>query len=325
MNLYLKGIVLGLSLIFVTACDNDFDLIEGDVNVPIVYGLLSAQDTAHYIRVEKAFVDENISGTALAQDPNNLYYDDVEVQLTHVSSGQVFTLEKVDGNLEGYPRDSGAFAQAPNTLYKIRNSEINLIEEEEYQLTINIPGEEAITATTTIIEPTFPSSPGSEAAEIAFFEDKSISFTWTPGNLAFLTSCKLNLSLIEQVGTETEIKELEWNIFNNEDNRTFRLESNAFFTFLSNNLEVDPQVKRIFLNVDIYYYGGGIEIQDYLTVSNANLGITSSGDVPVYSNLSRGRGIFSSRSTTIIENIQLTRDTEELLKTSPLTADLNFQ
>jgi hypothetical protein len=325
MNWLKRGVFFCFCLVVISSCDNDFDLIEGNVDVPVIYGLLSAQDTAHYIRVEKAFVDENISGTALAQDPANLYYEDVEVQLTHIPSGQVFSLEKVDGNLEGYVREPGAFAQAPNTLYKIRNSEINFVEEEEYQLSVNIPGEETITSSTFIIEPTFPSSPGAEAAEIAFFEDKSISFTWTPGNLSFLTSCKMNISYIEQVGSETEIKELEWNLFNNVDTRTYRIDKNAFFTFLGNNIEADPQINRIFLNIDIYYYGGGEEIKDYLTVSNANLGITSSGDVPVYSNLSRGRGIFSSRSATVIENVQLTRDTEELLKTNPLTADLNFQ
>jgi len=60
-------------------CANDFELTTGATNKPVVYGFLSPTDTATYIRVEKAFVDENTSALELAQRPEELYYDDIEV------------------------------------------------------------------------------------------------------------------------------------------------------------------------------------------------------------------------------------------------------
>ena len=122
---------------FISSCDNDLDLTSAWQDIPVVYGLLSVQDTAHYIRVEKAFLDPTTSALTLAQRPDSLYYDDAEVSLSHVSSGTSFTLQRVDGNLEGYPRTSGVFAEVPNILYKITNADLQMVPGDEYQLSVN--------------------------------------------------------------------------------------------------------------------------------------------------------------------------------------------
>ena len=98
-------------------CSNDFELTTGDTNKPVVYGFLSPKDTATYIRVEKAFVSENTNALHLAQRPEELYYEDIDVTLS--SSGNTFTLTRVDGAAEGYPREEGVFLNAPNYLYKL--------------------------------------------------------------------------------------------------------------------------------------------------------------------------------------------------------------
>lgn len=59
----------------------------------------------------------------IAQIPDSLYYDNATVQIKNIDTGEVFDLEKVDGNLEGYQRDAGVFADAPNYLYKIKAEE----------------------------------------------------------------------------------------------------------------------------------------------------------------------------------------------------------
>lgn len=114
------GVIFLLCITTFLSCSNDFELTEGAVDTPIVYGMISVGDTATYIRVERAFVDENTSALVLSKDPAQLYYNDITVKIRHIKTSKDYTLKRVDGNLEGYQRDAGAFADAPNYLYKIK-------------------------------------------------------------------------------------------------------------------------------------------------------------------------------------------------------------
>ena len=123
--------------LLIVSCDNELDIIEARKDIPVVYGFISLSDTAQYIRLEKAFVDETTSALVIAQDPDSLYYDDATVELVRTSNGASFALEMVDGKLEGYSREEGAFAQSPNYLYKIRTADIALEGDQEYTLRIS--------------------------------------------------------------------------------------------------------------------------------------------------------------------------------------------
>ncbi len=330
MGIINKILSLLLIVILGVSCSNDFDIIEGKVDVPVVYAILSAQDTAHYVRLEKAFVDPDIPASELAQDPNQLYYDEATVMLLkEVANGNevkydTFTLRKVDGNKEGYVRDSGAFAQAPNYLYKIHNDEIQLEEEKEYVLLINVPGQEEIRATTTIVERNFFSSPNI-SSQLAIPANRNIKFSWKNGNFSVLTSGYMDIKYQEVANGEIEEKVIRWNLFENIEQSIFDFKSNEFYNFLGSNIDVDPDVTRYMIGVDYVLISGGIEIKDYLRVAQANLGITSSGDIPNYSNLSRGRGIFTSRGTSKAENLIFNGSTITDIVTNDLTKDLNFK
>src|SRR5688572_27152203 len=124
--------LLTLSVILYS-CDNELVVTDEWKDIPVVWGLLNASDTAHYIRVEKAFLDPTTSAFDIAQIPDSLYYDNASVSLRRISSGQVFPLQRVNGDLEGYPREEGIFAETPNYLYKIKANSINLMPGELYE------------------------------------------------------------------------------------------------------------------------------------------------------------------------------------------------
>ncbi len=52
-----------------TACDNELVVTDQWKDIPVVWGFLSKSDTAHYIRVEKAFLDPKISANVIARHP----------------------------------------------------------------------------------------------------------------------------------------------------------------------------------------------------------------------------------------------------------------
>ena len=76
--------------------------------------------------------------------------------------------------------------------------------------------------------------------------------------------------------------------------------------------------------MDMIVVSGGTEILDFVNVSSANLGITSTQDVPSYTNIPEGRGIFSSRYTTELNTITLSNQTIDSLVNGSLTSQLNF-
>ena len=164
MNKIIKGfLAIIVSVVIFTACDNDFDLVTDKVEIPVVYAIINAADTAQYFRVERAFIDENISALEIAQIPDSLYYADAIVTLTRVTTGEAWIMDEVDGNLEGYPRQDGIFATAPNTLYKLRTADITLEPEEQYMLTIDIgDNRPQIVANTVLIKPPFLATPADE-------------------------------------------------------------------------------------------------------------------------------------------------------------------
>ncbi|HEX5626239.1 MAG TPA: hypothetical protein VFX48_09500, partial [Saprospiraceae bacterium] len=125
------------SLLILSSCSEDFQLTEPYKDIPVVYGIIKRTDTAQYIRVQKAFVDENLAASQIAKNPDSLYYTNPEVKLINATTKKEYTLFRVDGNLEGYPREAGPFATAPNYLYKILTKDLSISGGDQLVLSID--------------------------------------------------------------------------------------------------------------------------------------------------------------------------------------------
>ncbi len=316
------------------ACANDLDLIEEGNDIPIVYGLLSAQDTAQYLRVEKAFADESISAVDLAMDPSNLYYENARVALIHEATGQEYIFEEVDGNAEGYQREEGIFANAPNTLYKKLSSEINLIEGDSYRLEVlkddsDIP----VTAQTLLVANSCIKKPG-EMGLIDLRPNSTYTLQWRGNETLALFDIYFEINVLEKdnsvAGSAFQPRTYEWKVLEgfavepDVGNIEHQLDGINFYSFMSGALEKDPKWERVFRDINVIILGGGVELQDYRSVGLANLGITSSQDIPVFTNLSEGRGIFSSITRSEVLNVPLNGLSLDSLTTNALTRDLGF-
>jgi hypothetical protein len=66
---------LGLaSVIGVTSCSEDFKIAAPYKNIMVATGLLNMGDTAHYIRIQKAFMDENKSAIDMAKVSDSSFF-----------------------------------------------------------------------------------------------------------------------------------------------------------------------------------------------------------------------------------------------------------
>jgi len=325
-------LALGLG-IGITSCSNDFEITEGVADIPVVYGLLSSSDTALYIRVEKAFVDENTSAITLAKDPENLYYKDIQVE---ISNGQkTFTLQRVDGNLEGYPRKAGAFASSPNYLYKIKQGAGFIIEgQKTYSLTIKkTDGSIIASAQAVALRPlanldiTNPNA--SALLSFGYNTDFTVGFRSSP--LAYTHDISLVFEYTEEKNGTFSDKTIEWPLVSNYEENVndlvinYRIKGRAFYEFLKSNLTADPAVNRFMRRGSIKISSGGEDIAKYTSILKANTGITSSGEIPSYTNITNGVGLFSSKTTFVRQNIGFANQTLDSLKNGTITKSLNFR
>lgn len=321
----MRYLVLLLATVFIVGCDNELNLVADHKEIPIVYGLIDQLDTAQYIRVERAFVDLNISANTIAQNPDSLYYEGITVKLVKQSTGEEYTLERVDGNLEGYPRDEGVFATSPNYLYKILTEEIEFEEEEIIELKIEgVFEDRVVTAEADVLPPPFFFAPA-DAGEINFDINKAVNIGWNPKGDPTIYSAAYTFNVLEtKEGALTE-KKLKWIVETNTDKTNISILGADFFSFLQGALEDDPQITRVMGLAEFELIAGNTTVADYIRVGQANLGITSSGEIPKFTNLSDGQGVFGSKITQTRRNLFFGPETLDSLRLSPLNENLNFQ
>ncbi len=328
--------LLSLGLLF-TSCDNELVVVNDWKDIPVVWGLLNKSDTAHYIRVEKAFLDPTTSALDIARIPDSLYYENASVSLKRISNGQVFTLQRVNGELEGYPRDTfqqsnpdslGIFAETPNYLYKIKANEINLVVGEEYEINIDRgDGTPLVTAKTVVLpKPVLRNPP---VGSILGLRPKSnVDFIWNAIEDAGVYDLKLRFHYFEknaETGNLFVPKFFEWSIVDNFIETDITVEGVDFFNQIRAHIDEDIQATRTFESIEVILWVGGVELAEYIKVIQANQGITSTQDVPTYTNLSEGVGIFSSRNVSYNTGYKLTVQALDSLENSVITRHLNFQ
>ncbi|MFZ1702883.1 MAG: hypothetical protein WAT79_00975 [Saprospiraceae bacterium] len=337
--MYLRIIFLFLlPTLFSTSCSNDFELTELGTELPVVYGLLSQADTAVYIRIEKTFLSEDVEPKILAQDPANFYYNDILVELTNTSDDAKYLLQRVNGNLEGYPRSEGGFVTDPNYIYKIHTNKLNggkLGDNVLYELQIKKEdGTVLAKANTRTLRAmsekdiTVPSTAGS----LSFDYSRDFTVGFRSDQNAHIHDIYLKVYYSEVKNGVSEEKVLRWPIVKNYNanqpnnlNITYSIKGRSFYEFLKANIEEDPFTSRFLKSGAIEISSGGVEIKDYINIVQANLGITSSGEVPSYTNIENGIGLFSSRSYLTRENISFTVMTRDSVANGTITKKLNFK
>jgi len=314
------------------SCSTDITLESEWKDIPVVYGFLNQTDSAHYIRVEKAFLEPGGNALDIAQIVDSLYYDDnrITVELERVTTGERFVLQRVDGNLEGYPREEGVFASEPNYLYKIRDSEIQLRGGEEIRFILNRGDElEPATARTFILDTLRVSLPFDP---LRLARTTPLTISWFAGDFAAVFDVRWVINYLEQPpgGGAFEEKSLVWVVNDLVERTDFMNDRVAinylgedFYRFLGESLEADGSLRRL-NGIDIQVRGIGQEYIDFLEVANANLGITSAQNTPVFSNIDQGQGIFTSRSQGVKNDYSLDQEALDSLESGVFTRDLNF-
>ena len=325
-------IFAALVALFISSCNNDFDLIEEGEDIPVVYGFINLGDSAQYIRVENAFSDEETNALTLALQEDAIYYENIEVRLVNETTGSEFILERVNANNEGYQRDEGDFLVDPNYVYKIKTEELDFQGGEIARLELHRGDDlDVVTARTPVLPPTEVRRPN---------VDDPVSFTWRDYSVqvnttsdAGLLGLKMYMYILERDKLDPTIEDtvrIDWVIvssFPNDTTTKFQFLSipgRQFYTTIAQNLDASKQVNRRFSHFDLEVLSAGIETLEFRRIALANGGLTGSLELPLYSNLSEGIGLFSSKNVVLTEGFFLDNGPRDSLANGQITGDLNF-
>jgi hypothetical protein len=127
MKKYISPFLALASLFVIAACSTKFKIAAPYKNITIVYGLLDERDPVHYIRIEKAFLDQSKSALVLAQIADSNFYPSVNARIKRFDfSGNYIDsviLTKVDlDTVAGYQKEPGVFFTTPNYAYQFSNT-----------------------------------------------------------------------------------------------------------------------------------------------------------------------------------------------------------
>ncbi len=115
-------IAIILAVFVIAGCSTKFNIGAPYKNITVVYGFLDQSDTAHYIRIQKAFLDQNKSAITMSKDPDSSFYSNLDVKIQRISASgarlDTIHLNRVNMDNEGYPKQPGIFFQSPNYAYK---------------------------------------------------------------------------------------------------------------------------------------------------------------------------------------------------------------
>ncbi len=344
--LFLFGMI---GLFAMSACDSDFDLTSDWKDITVVYGLLNAVDSVHYVKVSKTFLCEcNAEDIAQIAD-STIYSDNVTVRLERYDENgnfaQTYFLEKVDGDSLGIVKEEGTFASEPNFLYRFKailNNDRNV--NDNYKLIVdNETTGKVVEANTPLVK----------EAELDRIDNANVGivdldFGKETENMPIQWKAAGNGKVYDVV-IRTWYK--EWNVAD-ESNKTLKyadwlavsahdidqvtaeggqnvkiqVRREEYFFAVRAAMTADQDIQRQLTNypIEIIFTAGGEELHNYVRASRAQTGIASLQALPEYTNIDEGLGIFSSRYLHSEDSLTVSARTKDSLACGRITKDLNF-
>ncbi|MCS6991238.1 MAG: hypothetical protein NZL95_05185 [Chitinophagales bacterium] len=324
-----------LGLLLTSSCSTDFPVTTTWKDITIVYGLLDAGDTAQYIKINKAFLDPQTSALQIAQNPDSLYYDELDVVLEEYMDNQMIrtiALSRVDGNQEGYVKDSGIFAAAPNYLYKTAQA-INA--DATYRLVITQPDNgKQITASTPVVNDFTVIRPTAQL-KLNLLPGYKYNISWQSARDGKVYALTMRFHYTEFRFSDPNFKQekfVDWLLFSSERaphtqggaNMDFDLDADLFYTWLRSAIPYDPDAFRTVGKADFLFSVGGEVLDTYKQVFLAQQGLTSGQSLPTYTNVENGLGLFSTRYHKTVAGIAFENRTIDSIACLPVTKHLNF-
>ena len=302
------------------SCENEVEVNAEFEENTFILGLIDPGSDTQFVKVTKTFLDDETGAIQLGQDPNNLYYDSLDISLNEFNKDnevvQQFKMTKILR-----PKVSGLFNTERNGAYY---SDAIVKENTKYTLTVDklngtattTTGEAVVTSGVTLAEPDIR-----RRGKISLIDPRSKIII--DERFEFLTSenvgefsATMVFNYLEIVNVDSVVKSIRIPLTSNLNptlgvvNFPFIFEGQKFFTALEANIPIglNPP-KRLVLDdgIDIILEAADADYTLYRDVNGPIDGLAQLR--PDYTNITNGIGLFASRNITTVK-ISLSGDTK---------------
>jgi hypothetical protein len=331
-------LVLGL---LISSCDNSLDILDEYKETPIVYGLLNKNDTVHYVRIQKGFLGEG-NALLMAQYADSIYYDTSEVDVTiySVINGQQTDTIRLQPTFSKV-KEEGLFTDEKHRLYQLFlqeriNGTINLkpyfkLKTDaiyRFELKNKATGLTSV-ASTNLVETIsqqslFPSSKINLASDYPYNVKIGSARNGKVYGLIMRFKYK-EFKPGATVGTDKYIDYYLENILSTNTNGgqslTFLIDGATFFSYLKQRIPKDNSVSRPigYVAADFVFTVGTPDLYNYIQVNAPGNTVNY---IPEYTNLSNGKGIFTSRWSSTVYNMKFNTPSQDSLLYGKFTSGL---
>lgn len=329
-------------------CSEDFEVSAPYKDVTVVYGIFNEQDTAHYIRIQKAYLDEHKSAVEMAKVADSNFHSQLEVTLREIANGKVINTipaDLVDLNLEGIGKLPGSFFTAPNWGYKFKR---DLNHNYRYRVVmLNKATGNVDSAETGIVNSDTTNTPGN--FYIADFSRNNFEIiltnTLASGKFFLPINVPNNSRIFEgwirfkyvdknaATNVQTD-KFVDWRfttatVPEGVQRVTLEVSVNEAHNFLIDAMGPAPgNIARFMDSCDVYVYAGSDELYTYQQVKLGQTGgLTGDQIKPNYTNVQGDNvlGLVASRAMRISYNVPFSTYTIDTFRTRAIMQPLNIQ
>ena len=323
-------LLLPLLLLF-NACKTDFDVTAPYKEITIVYGLLSQNDTTHYLRINKAFLGNGNALQYATVADSSFYGNDIEVTVTESTTTGIGRTLAFDTTTI-HTKDSGIFYSPDQLMYR---STAVLDPKNTYALKIRNKKSGSVVSSSTVLVQDFAIKKPISGSKWISFKRATTSpqkFEWYTGVNGRLYQPILKFYFKEtSQASDTLLREIDWvfpsykstELTGGELLATEYLNED-FYTWCEAQIPYkdaaaeDAVKNRLADHFDLTFTVVGDEFSTYLDVNGPSTGLLL--EKPFYSNIENGIGLFSSRFLKH-RTAQVAEDTKADLQN---TTDLKF-
>lgn len=306
------------------SCSTDVDIYADYKDITVVYGLLDSRLDTNYIKINKAFLGPGSAFDIALIDDSCNYPDKLEAKLIEYKAnigGNNFvkTREIPLDTTTIHNKDLGFF-YAPDQLVYFTSTKLNNNTQDlkyKYELQID-RGDTLLNAFTEMVGGTGFST---SLAQLDFVSPGGGMIQWRECMNAMIYEIIISFNFVEVDLNQDSVRRcMTWSLGSypisspsltlNQNTYTLNYKSSQFFnnlaTFLGNDTlkKVDRLVMEPSLKLSIA--AGGDELYNFISVNGPSSSIVQ--NVPEYTNVNGGYGVFSSR-TMFEKNVRLSSNT----------------
>lgn len=306
---FARSIILVFIILAGWACKQDFDLTGNYKDIPVVYGILSQNDTVLYIRVSKAYSGDNNAYLVAAYPDSSSYGSDLEVVIEEVNEAGSPKFMHLD-TITLFSKDSGTFYYPRQLLYTI-NAILNPASTYNLFIHNKVNGNE-VTASTQLVHDFIMKKPAPGDTAINFKKTLATQqkFEWVSAEYGKLYQLIIVFYFKETSSPgDTIIRKIEWpfNSVRSSTNYGGENLSVNYYTgdfYYNCNLRVpytdkvkeEAVISRKPDHIGFMFTVIADDLCTYIDISNPLVGVLL--DEPGFSaNITNGLGVFSARYT----------------------------